>query len=237
MNLQNKTVVITGATGALGREIMKAFHSKGAHIFALVRTADKLNELKQSFAGTKNDIVPVETDVTDFNSVNMAFSKILSIQEKVDCLLNIAGGFRGGKSIADMPVEDWKSMLDLNLNSAFYTSKAAISTMAKRGGGKIVNVVAMSIFDVKPKRAAYIVSKAGVAALTQALAVEGKPFNIQVNAIAPSTILTEANIKDMPDADHSAWVPPARIAEMMIYLCSETADDITGTVIRMPGRV
>ncbi|OGB98467.1 hypothetical protein A2V82_17415 [candidate division KSB1 bacterium RBG_16_48_16] len=237
MSLQNKTVVITGATGALGSEVVKAFHNEGAHIFALVRAVDKLNEIKQSFAGTKNEIVPVETDVTDFNSVDKAFSRILSSRGKVDCLLNIAGGFRGGKSIADTPVDDWKFMLDLNLSSVFYASKITMGIMAGHGGGKIVNVAAMSIFDIKPKRAAYIVAKAGVAALTQALAVEGKAFNIQVNAIAPSTILSEANVKDMPDADHSTWVTPARIAETMVFLCSDAADDITGTVIKMPGRM
>jgi NAD(P)-dependent dehydrogenase (short-subunit alcohol dehydrogenase family) len=237
LRLRDKIIVITGASGALGKEVAKECIDEGAEVFALVRNVNKLKELTEAVGDSSTKLLPIEADVTDYNSIKSAFDAVLQKRKKVDCLLNIAGGFRGGKFIADMPVEDWLFMLDLNLNSVFYASKIAMGIMAGHGGGKIVNVAAMSIFDIKPKKAAYNVAKAGVVALTQALAVEGKAFNIQVNAIAPSTILTEANVKDMPDADYSKWVTPARIAETMIYLCSNAADDITGTVIRMPGRV
>ena len=233
MTFKNKTVIITGATGSLGETVVRHFIDKGARVAAIGRNLSKLESLKQKFNGGNGPDIFV-ADITWEEDVFAVFNSIKQKFKQIDILVNIAGGFAGGKSITDTGLEMWEKMLNLNLTSVFLCCRQAMSYMADQRHGKIITITAMAALEPKPNRAAYAVSKAGVVALTQALAVEGKPVNVQVNTIAPGIILTEANKTDMPDADFSKWVTTDRLAETILFLCSPEADDITGTIIRMP---
>jgi len=233
MKFENKTAIITGATGGLGETVVRHFIDKGARVAAIGRNSSKLETLKQKFNKDNGPDI-FAADVTNPEEVKTTFEKISQKFNHIDILVNIAGGFAGGKSIAETGLEMWEKMLNLNLTSAFLCCRQAMSYMTEQGHGKIITITAMAALEPKPNRAAYAVSKAGVVALTQALAVEGQPVNVQANTIAPGIILTKANKDSMPDADFSKWVTPDRLAETILFLCSPEADDITGTIIRMP---
>ncbi len=233
MTFKNKTAIITGATGGLGETVVRHFIDKGARVAAIGRNSSKLESLQRNL--NKNNRPDIfAADITRQDEVIAVFNNIKQKFNHIDILVNIAGGFAGGKSIADTGLDMWEKMLTLNLTSAFLCCRQAMSYMAEQGFGKIITITAMAALEPKPNRAAYAVSKAGIVALTQALAVEGKPGNVQANTIAPGIILTEANKDSMPDADFSKWVTPDRLAETILFLCSPEADDITGTIIRMP---
>jgi NAD(P)-dependent dehydrogenase (short-subunit alcohol dehydrogenase family) len=227
MKNAQKTALVTGATGGLGQAVVQAFLQQGASVIAIARHPNENilpKDEKLSFAAA---------DVTREEDVQAVMDRIRSI----DFFIHCAGGFRGGQPLWQTEVSAWDGMMDLNLRSAFLISRTVMKKMAEQQHGKIVFVTAMSVFNPAPNRAAYIVAKAGLVALTQALALEGKAIRVQVNAIAPSIIRTAANKTAMPDMDASKWVAPQDIAATILFLCSPDADDITGTVIKMPGKM
>ena len=139
--------------------------------------------------------------------------------------------------IAETSAQEWDKMITLNLRSLFLCSRAILPMMMAAKSGKIITITAMAALAPKAKRAAYQVSKAGVISLTKALAEEGKKYNIQANTIAPGIILSEKNKKEMPDADDTKWTRPEQIADMILFLASPAANDITGSIIEMPGKL
>ena len=237
MSLSNQNAIITGASGALGQHVVKEFLQQGANVFAVARSADKLDALQQHVGFLPGRLTPISADLTDFADVERAWAEIQGKAKPVDMLINIAGGFAGGKMIADTSVQEWDRMMNLNLRSVFVISKLVMAEMMRQQKGKIITVSALAALDPKPKRAAYLVAKAGLIALTQALAAEGKEYNIQANTIAPAIILTDANVQAMPEMDSTRWTTPQQIAATMLFLCSPEADAITGSIIKMPGRL
>ncbi|MBN1560475.1 SDR family oxidoreductase [candidate division KSB1 bacterium] len=229
MLLEHKNVLVTGATGALGVLIADRFVQAGARVVAVARDPGKLADL----AASSPQIRTFSADLTNADAVERLFIDIREQLGAVDILVHTTGGYQGGQYVQEIAVHDWQKMIDLNLNSAFLCAKHALAHMAHKGG-KIITISAMAAIDVPSRRAAYVVSKAGLIALTRAIAEEGKVSNVQANVIAPGIILTESNRRDMPDADHSKWVKPADIAEMILHLCSPGASAITGSIIRMP---
>ncbi len=170
-----------------------------------------------------------ETDVRPFcNEVRKRFGRI-------DILLNIAGGYAGGKKIAEVSLEDWERMLELNLKSVFLMSRGVVQEMMQNGFGRIVNIASRQALLPRAGSGAYAVAKRGVVTLTEVLADEVKGSGITVNAIVPSTIVTEANIRSMGDKDISRWITPDEIAGLILYLCSDAAGSMNGNVLRMFG--
>ncbi len=235
MSLSNQNAIITGASGALGQQVVKEFLQHGVNVFAVARSKDKLDALQQQVRSLPGTMTPISADLTDSADVERAWAQIRGKAQSVEMLINIAGGFAGGKMIPDTSVQEWDRMMNLNLRSVFVVSKLVMAQMRQQQKGKIITVSALAALDPKPKRAAYLVAKAGVIALTQALAAEGKEYNIQANTIAPGIILTEANIQAMPEMDSSRWTTPQQIAVTMLFLCTPDADAITGSIIKMPG--
>jgi Enoyl-(Acyl carrier protein) reductase/Domain of unknown function (DUF4288) len=147
---------------------------------------------------------------------------------RINILVNLVGGFWGGKPVAKTDEKDWDFMLQLNLKSAFLCAKAVAPAMIKGGWGRIVSVSSHAGVMGYGDYAAYSVAKGAIITLTKALAEELLPYNITVNAIAPSTIDTEANRQAMPKADWTRWVKPEEIAKVLLFLCSDDAFRCTG---------
>ncbi len=236
MSVDTRTAIITGAAGGLGRVVTRIFLEAGIRIAALDLDSSSLETLKADLDHPDN-LSTHATDVTDLDAVESVLEELETQGLSPDILLNIAGGFFAGKSVQDTDVTKWDHMITLNLKSAFVMSKAVMPRMSKQQSGTIINLAALAALQPKANRAAYQVSKAGVIALTRSLAEEGKAVNVQVNAIAPSIILTLANKEGMPSADFSKWVTPKAIAQTMLHLCSGNADSITGSIVEMPGKL
>ncbi|MBN1541817.1 SDR family oxidoreductase [candidate division KSB1 bacterium] len=233
----HKTALITGATGGAGQHVVEAFLRAGARVVANARNESSLQEMRLSLAAFGDRLFTHAADVTDEQAVKKLFARIDTDFHSLDILIHLAGGFQAGKSVAETGFVEWRHMMSLNLESAFLCTREAMSRMTAQGYGKIVLTAALAAMSPKAKRAAYAVSKAGVITLMQMLAVEGKPHGIQVNCIAPSIIRTDANAQAMPNADHSSWVAPERLARTLLFLCTADADDVSGSIVELPGRI
>ena len=177
-----------------------------------------------------------QVDVTDPIQVQRFTATIIDQFKGIDVVANIAGGFIGGLSVSEMDTEKWDFMMDLNLKSVFLICKAVLPHMVERGSGKIVNVSARAGLAGAAGMGAYCVSKAGVRTLTESIAEEVKDKGININAIMPSIIDTQANRQSMPKADFSKWVSPQKIAKVVRFLVSEDAQIINGAAIPVYGQ-
>lgn len=232
-NFNNQTVVITGAAGALGSTVAELFFRAGANIALVDINFKKLTHPRWKHA---KSVELFETDLTDVNSVNNSVAEIMDRFRKIDCLANIAGGFKMGPAVHETPVSDWDFMMNMNAKTVFLMCRAVIPHMLKKDKGKIVNVAARVATEGKAKMAPYCASKAMVITLTQSLAAEQKFNNINVNCILPGTLDTPQNRTDMPDANHSNWVPTIDLSNEILHLCSEQAKSITGAAVPIYGK-
>ena len=228
--LKGKTAVVTGATGGLGKIVVRELLTNGARVAAMARRPQDLTETTPIAESIYRGYA---ADLTDETGVTAAFQAVQQDFGGIDLLVHLLGGYHGGTTVKDTPLSTWRQMMELNLNSAFLCCRAAMQRMA---GGKIVAVAAETALAPRTGVAAYAAAKAGLIALVQAIAEEGKSINIQANVLAPGIILTEANRRAMPKADFGKWVTPDQIAQTIIFLCSPQADGVTGSVIRMPTR-
>jgi NAD(P)-dependent dehydrogenase (short-subunit alcohol dehydrogenase family) len=175
-------------------------------------------------------------DLTDAVQAAATMAAIGERFGRLDALLNIAGGFTWAKIEGQDPGA-WAAMFRLNVVTAANASRAAIPHLRASQAGRIVNVGSAAALKAGLGMGAYAAAKAGVHALTQALAEELKGDGITVNAVLPSIIDTPTNRADMPDADFGAWVAPDDLAAVMLFLASEAAGAVTGALTPVTGRV
>ena len=226
-------VVVTGAFGALGSAVSRAFAQTGAKL-ALIDVSHPSAELQAEFGGAGKMLLG-GADLADLEATRKAMAAIAMRFGGIDVLVNIAGGFRWEK-VADGAVETWDSLYAMNLRSAVVSCKCALPAMLERGGGRIVNIGAGAAARAGLGMGAYAASKAGVQRLTEALAEELKDRNVTVNAILPGIIDTQRNRLDMPKADFTRWVSPEAIARVILFLASAEAAPVTGAAIPVFGR-
>lgn len=225
-------VVITGAAGALGTAVAHAFAATGAKL-ALIDRAEDSKDVVKTFGPPHFFLGGI--DLSDPGQAQSAIDTAASRLGSIDVLVNVAGGFRW-ETLGEGKVETWDFLYSINLKSAVCTCKAALPHLLAKGG-RIINIGAGAASKAGLGMGAYAASKAGVARLTEALAEEVKDKGVNVNAVLPSIIDTPANRADMPSADFSRWVQPAGLAEVIVFLASEGARDITGASIPVSGRV
>lgn len=234
MNLQGRTALITGGTGALGQVVGARFMQEGCQVATSYLFEDELKRLSPEF---RNNIFLVRADVTEDEDVTALFHQVRKKYGRVDILINIVGGFLQQHAVKEVKTKDWDHMMNINLRSVFLCSREFLQTLADNSFGRIISIAAMPVFRPAPGRAPYAVSKAGVVMLTQVLGEELKGTGVTANAIAPSILKTPANVASMPDEDSSKWVAPEDVAETMLLLCSEKGRSINGSCIPMFGGV
>ena len=180
----------------------------------------------------------MKVDVTDERSVAELFGSVKGKHGRVDILVNIAGGYAGGKEIWNTPAEEWDKMMSINLRSTFLCCRAALPMMVEHDYGKIVNIAARPALEkrYRAKSGAYAVAKAGVLILTETIAEEVKKLDINVNAVLPSTMDTEENRRNMPQGDFSKWVPPEDVAVVITRLVSDDMKPVSGSAITVYGK-
>jgi NAD(P)-dependent dehydrogenase (short-subunit alcohol dehydrogenase family) len=235
--LQEKVILITGVTGALGSVVAREFAQKQARLALTGRSEEKLERLATEISLPAERVLTVADDVTQVDKVESLVSTVADRFGQVDVLLNIAGGWSGGKPVGETAVEDWDRMLALNLRAAFLLSRAVLPGMLEAGWGRIVHVSSKTAVEPRAKQAAYAVSKMGLITLTEVIAAEVKGSGVTANVILPSIIDTPDNRKFMPKADPAKWVEPEGIAATMRFLCSDDAAAINGARIPIYGAV
>jgi NAD(P)-dependent dehydrogenase (short-subunit alcohol dehydrogenase family) len=227
-DFSNKVVLVTGGTGALGTAITKIFIASNAKVISSYLVDKKVEQLELQI---KSDVHLIKADITNEEEVKKLVSSILGNYGQIHILVNVVGGYIGGKSVAELDEKEWDLMMNMNLKSAFLVSKHVIPTMIASKNGKIVHVSSRTGLKSTGYDSAYAASKAGLIRFVESLSEEVKESNINVNCIMPSIIDTKANRIAMPNADFSRWVKSQDLANVVLFLCSEEAKAITGAAI------
>jgi NAD(P)-dependent dehydrogenase (short-subunit alcohol dehydrogenase family) len=226
--MDGKVVVVTGASGALGKVVAEAALKRGARVAGVDHAPSQI-------PATGNRIELGGVDLSDAPEAKKAIDAVAAHFGRLDALINIAGGF-AFEAIAEGDSRTWQRMYALNVLTALNASRSAIPHLAASSSGRIVNVGAMGALQAGAGMGAYAASKAGVHRLTEALAAEWKG-KITVNAVLPSTIDTPANRASMPKADFAKWVTPQELADVILFLASDAASAVTGALLPVSGRV
>jgi NAD(P)-dependent dehydrogenase (short-subunit alcohol dehydrogenase family) len=226
--MDGKVVVVTGASGALGKVVAEAALARGARVAGVDHAPTQVPP-------TENRIELGGVDLSDAAQAKNAIDAVAALFGRLDVLINIAGGF-AFEAIAEGETRTWQRMYALNVLTALNASRSALPYLAASPAGRIVNVGAMGALQAGAGMGTYAASKAGVHRLTEALAAEWKG-KLTVNAVLPSTIDTAANRASMPKADFTKWVRPEELAEVMLFLASDAASAVTGALLPVNGRV
>jgi NAD(P)-dependent dehydrogenase (short-subunit alcohol dehydrogenase family) len=241
-NLSGKTVLITGGTGGLGRNLIKSFLKYNPRSIIITYRSEKEMQLLKSelSAGSlllqPNNEFPTEiefkqTDITKQDQINNLTSGIYEKYGQIHILVNLVGGYIGGKSITELKESEWDKMMEINLKSAFLISKNILPQMIEKRYGKLVHVSSRTGIKAEGNDSAYAASKAGLIRFVESVAQDVKTYNININCILPTIIDTETNRKAMPDADYAKWVKPDDLSNVILFLCSDYSNTINGASI------
>jgi NAD(P)-dependent dehydrogenase (short-subunit alcohol dehydrogenase family) len=229
--LDGRVMLVTGGTGALGAAVALGVLRAGALVSVTYRDEREWRALADRAPQDARDRLDgVQADVTDGESVRHLVATVTTRHQRLDALVNAVGGFAAG-DLLTTDERAWDAMLALNLRSAYLCCRAALPPMLAAGHGRIVNVASRSVVPPAGGFIAYTVSKAGVIALTQALAQEVRGRGVTVNAVLPGTMDTEANRRAMPSSDRKGWVTPESVARAILFLASDGAADVNGTLL------
>jgi NAD(P)-dependent dehydrogenase (short-subunit alcohol dehydrogenase family) len=233
--IQGKVAIVTGAAGNLGRAVAAAFADQGARVALVDLDAGALDAARKELPA-HGEAAVFPADLIKPDSVADMVERVSAHFGRIDILANIAGGFTMGPPVHETEDRDWDFMLDLNARTVFNTCRAVVPHLLTGGGGRIINVSARAATEGKAHMAPYCVSKAAVITLTESLAAEHKDDGINVNCILPGTVDTPQNRAAMPDQDFDKWVPPAALADVILFLASDSARCVTGAAVPVYGR-
>jgi NAD(P)-dependent dehydrogenase (short-subunit alcohol dehydrogenase family) len=228
-----KIALITGGTGGLGRAVTLSFLHEGASVIATYIKKDEADALHDA-VGPNAHLELLPLDATDETACRALVDGIVARHGRLDILVNTIGGFAFGKLWETDP-KTYQLMLTLNLHAGNNLARAAVPAMLKQKSGAIVNIAAKAALDHPGGLGAYAASKAAALALFDSLAQDVKGTGVRVNSVLPSIIDTEANRKDMPNADFSKWPKPEEIAQVILFLCSDDAKVVHGAAIPVYG--
>ena len=250
MNLRDKVAVVTGGGGGLGCAFATALAAEGARIALTDIDPRLLSSAKERLRAIGAECKEYELDVTDAGQVLRTMELVNADFGKIDILVNVAGGsLFTPKSLEEITPEHWDKVLDVNLKGTFFCCQAVARYMKRRRYGKIINVSSIGGRTASVVTGvAYAAAKAGVLGLTRRLALELGPYQINVNAIAPGTVLSGRRMIDLWNELTSAQqeeilksIPLGRLssaeeqAAVVVFLASDDARYITGATIDVNG--
>ncbi|MEQ9451580.1 MAG: SDR family oxidoreductase [Pseudomonadales bacterium] len=221
--LAGEIIVVTGGAGVLGEAVARCAKAHGAEVVLLDVVTDFSSPLGRTFT----------VDLTDQAAVNNCFAAIGGFTG----VANIAGGFDMGPTLYETSDELWDGLFEINVKTLRRVLSAATPRLIEQGSGRIVNVGAYGALQGAANMAAYTAAKSTVMRLTEALSAEVRNSGVNVNAVLPSLIDTPRNRTDMPDADHSKWVAPDDLAEVVCFLLSPDARAVHGALLPVVGLV
>ncbi len=231
--MKGKQVLLTGGTGGLGMGVTSVVLAQGARVTIPYIVDSEIEGLKERLSPT--DFSKIRFVSVDLSN-EAAVERLVEDMERVDVLIHLVGGFSMGKT-HEYSYAQWKKDFDLNLNTTFLVCKHSLKKMLEHGYGRIVTVGSRGAVQPGGQLAAYCASKAGVVALTKAIADETKGTNITANSVLPSVIDTPANRQAMGSEEADQWVKPESLAQVICFLASEAAKDMRGAAIPVYGSI
>ncbi|HOX54501.1 MAG TPA: 3-oxoacyl-[acyl-carrier-protein] reductase [Candidatus Omnitrophota bacterium] len=245
MILKGKVAIITGATRGIGRAIALELAKEGADIsFNYLKNAEQAKNLVKEINSLGRKAFAEQVDISDFAKVKDFVEKTKNTFGKLDILVNNAGIIID-KALMMMEEQDWRKVIDTDLNGAFNATRACIVSFLKQKSGQIVNISSVSGIIGSSRQTNYSASKAGIIGFTKALAKEVAEYNIRVNAVAPGYIQTDMlnSLKEEQKESVKKFIPlgrfgkPEDIARVVLFLLSDASQYITGQVIAVDGGI
>ena len=238
INFKNKNILITGATGGIGNELIKKFSSLGANIVATGTKSEKLDIIKKKYTGIKI----VKFNLSEHLRIEEFIENIVLELGSLDILINNAGINADNLSLR-MKDEEWKKVIDINLTSTFLLSKHSLRNMLKNKFGRIVNITSIVGHTGNTGQANYAASKAGIIAMSKSLATEYAKKNITVNCVSPGFIVSDMtmNIAEKVKLYLTSRIPMGKlgtgddVSNCVAFLSSDQASYITGETIHVNG--
>ena len=238
INFKNKKILVTGASGGIGREIVKKFISLDGTVVATGTNLERLDLLKKDFP----NVNVIKFDISEHSKIEEFIDNASTQLSGLDILINNAGTNLDNLSLR-MKDEEWKKVIDINLTSTFLLSKYGIKKMLKNKYGRIVNISSVVGHTGNVGQANYAASKAGIIGMTKSLAIEYAKKNITLNCVSPGFIQSKMtdNIIESVKAVLTSRIPMARlgngedVANSVAFLSSDQASYITGETIHVNG--
>ncbi|HUN54871.1 MAG TPA: 3-oxoacyl-ACP reductase family protein [Smithella sp.] len=242
--IEDKVVIVTGASKGLGREMALGLGQAGVSVVVTSRTVSLIEKTADEIKKAGGSAIALQVDVSDPESINRMVSRAVEHYGRIDILINNAG-IAPMKKTVDTEIGDWNDIMNTNLKSAFLISKAVAPHMIAKRQGKIINIGSVLGRMASTTAMPYCVSKAGIAHMTRALALEWAPFGIHVNCIAPGFFETEMTLQTREDQSHMKFmmfkIPvkrlgrPEEIVGAVLFLASEASNYMTGAVLTIDG--
>jgi len=238
ISYKNKKILVTGATGGIGKALVKKFLSLEGTVLATGTNTEKLESLKREFP----NINILKFDISDHSKIEEFIENASSQLNGIDVLVNNAGITMDNLSLR-MKKEEWQKVIDVNLSSTFYLCKYAIKKMLKNKYGRIVNITSIVGHSGNLGQANYSASKAGIVAMSKSLAIEYAKKNITINCVSPGFIQSKMtdNIIESIKAVLTSKIPMSRlgtgedVSNTVAFLSSDSASYITGETIHVNG--
>jgi 2-deoxy-D-gluconate 3-dehydrogenase len=243
-SLTGKTAVVTGASRGIGRDLALGLARYGADVAVTGRTVGELEETASEIRrlGRRSLVVPM--DLTRPAEISAGVERVREAFNRIDILVNNAG-INIPKPALEITDQDWRQVLECNLTGLFFCCQAAGRIMVRQREGKIINISSQSGTVAIRLRAAYCASKAGVNLLTKVLALEWGPYNVRVNAVAPTFIETPMTRRTLEDKEFKEMIlnkvllgrvgQTKDVLGAVIYLASSASDLVTGHVLLVDG--
>ncbi|MFC9387731.1 SDR family NAD(P)-dependent oxidoreductase [Streptomyces venezuelae] len=245
----DRVVLVTGAGSGLGRAIALAFAAEGAKVVVAGRTAGPLADTVDLIDAAGGTAAAVTADVADAAAVRELVRRTVEVFGGLDVAVNNAGVFRGGHSAADFPLDDWRTLLDINVTGVLHALQAEVAHMRAHGGGAIVNIASNLGPHVRfPGLFGYQVSKAAVSALTRAAALDHIGDGVRINAVSPGASESamslrpgeteaEREVRMKGESPLGRISSAAEVAAAVLYLASDAAGSAVGTDLVIDGGV
>jgi NAD(P)-dependent dehydrogenase (short-subunit alcohol dehydrogenase family) len=228
--MSDQSVLIVGATGGLGPDVVRAFMATELNVHFTGRRSEVVAEMEKEIPNSVGHTVdPIEE------------SAIRGVIEQIDdktplaAYVHLAGAYACGPHIDELSPEDWQKMLDSNWRTLMHGASAAFGVMRRRESGSIVTIGSLAGLNGGVANAPYAVSKAAVISFTRCLAEEGKRYGVRANCIVPGILNTPANRKAMPDGKCETWTPTEDVAKTIVFLCGVDSLGVNGSTLLMKG--
>lgn len=241
--LDGKVALITGGTRGIGRAIAETFARQGAHVaFTYRSSVEKAQALEQDLQAHGTQVKGYQTDAGDFAAVQEMIKDILDAFGHIDAVVNNAG-ITQDNLLLRMSEEQWEKVMQTNLNSVFYTTKAVLKPMLKQRSGSFINISSVVGVQGNAGQANYAASKAGMIGFTKSVAREVGSRGIRANVVAPGFIATEMTA-ELPQKELATWLEgiplkragePQDVADLCVFLASDMSTYITGQTITVDG--
>jgi NAD(P)-dependent dehydrogenase (short-subunit alcohol dehydrogenase family) len=234
--MSDPVAVITGGTGGLGTALAKRLAGSGHRLAVTYLIPDEAERFESDVDLNEHRLLLKRVDAGEPGGVTDFMDEVVTSFGSMQILCSLVGGWAGGRDVEETDDVRFDRMLDLNLRSAFYASRAAIPHLRKAGWGRILLVGSRAAVDTPAGQAAFNAAKAGVVALAKTIADELSDTEITCNVILPSVIDTPATRAALPYADYVDWPTPDEIAAVAEFLVSEEAGVISGAAVPVYGR-